>query len=133
MPGMIGARGGDGKRPAPGLVARADVLLAGALLAAGFALCGARALGRRADLAAAGPPPDPALVEHRVDLAAAGEAELRLLPGVGPRTAARIAAERSRGGPFASLEDLDRRVPGVGPATVRGWRGRFVPLPEDAR
>jgi len=67
-----------------------------------------------------------------VDLAAVGEAELRLLPGVGPRLAERMAAERAAGGPFADLEDLDRRVPGVGPARVGWWRGRVeFPRKED--
>jgi len=100
------------------------------LLGAGLSLCGARALGRRAALDAAGPPPDPQAVTHLVDLAAAGEAELQLLPGVGPRMAATIAAERAAGGPFASLEEMDRRVPGVGPARVRWWKGR-VELPRE--
>jgi DNA uptake protein ComE-like DNA-binding protein len=143
MNGMIGARGTDGKAATgtvpgssclgtvPGssrLPRYADLLLAGGLVAAGIGLCCAKAAARRADLADAGPPPDPAAVTHRVDLAAAGEAELRLLPGIGPRLAERMAAERAAGGPFADLEDLDRRVPGVGPARVRWWRGR-VELP----
>lgn len=68
---------------------------------------------------------------HRVDLAAAGEAELQLLPGVGPRLAARIAEERAAGGPFDSLEEMDRRVPGVGPARVRWWKGRVELPPQE--
>jgi competence protein ComEA len=131
MAAMIGA-GGIGRKPgSPAGFARvADVAAAGLLLAAGLAWCGARALSRGADLAAAPPPPDPAGVLHRVDLATAGAAELRLLPGVGPRVADRIMEERAARGPFADLEDVDRRVPGVGPARVRWWRGR-VSLPRE--
>jgi DNA uptake protein ComE-like DNA-binding protein len=121
---MIGGRP-DGCK-AGTLAGRADALLAGAVVAAGLLLCGARALGRAASLAAADPPPDPAAVAHRVDLATAGPAELMLLPGVGPKLAAALAGEREARGPFASLEDVDRRVPGVGPARVRWWRGRVA-------
>ncbi len=117
----------------PGLALRADLLLAGGILLGGLALCGVRALANRAALEAAGPPPEPEAVAHRVDLAAAGLADLQLLPGVGPRLAARIAEERAAGGPFRSLEDLDRRVAGVGPARVRWWRGRVALPPEEAR
>lgn len=52
----------------------------------------------------------------------AGEEELDRLPGIGPALAARIVAERERGGPFHSLADLER-VPGIGPAT----RARLAP------
>jgi len=45
----------------------------------------------------------------------ASEEDLDRLPGIGPALAARIIAERERGGPFRSLEDLER-VPGIGPA-----------------
>lgn len=42
---------------------------------------------------------------------------LEALPGIGPGRAAAIVAERRRR-PFASLDDL-RRVPGIGPVTLR--------------
>ncbi|MCK6482103.1 MAG: helix-hairpin-helix domain-containing protein [Planctomycetes bacterium] len=119
---MREAGGRRGK--AGGWAARADGVLAAGLLAASVAWCAGQALDRRAAIAAAPPPPDPYAVAHRVDLSRAGEAELRLLPGVGPALAARIAGERERGGGFASLEDVARRVPGVGPARVRWWRDR---------
>ncbi len=124
---MIGGGTEACKAPAPGWLARrADVLLAAGILFGGLALCGARAAGRAAELAAAGPPPETASVAHRVDLWSASETELRLLPGVGPRLAERIAAERGAHGPFASLEDVGRRVPGVGPVRLGRWRGLVV-------
>jgi competence protein ComEA len=49
--------------------------------------------------------------------------ELDRLPGIGPALAARIVAERERGGPFRSAADL-QRVPGIGPAT----RARIAPF-----
>jgi competence protein ComEA len=39
------------------------------------------------------------------------------LPGIGPTRARALIAERARG-PFQSLGDLERRVPGIGPATA---------------
>ncbi|MCP3903759.1 MAG: helix-hairpin-helix domain-containing protein [Planctomycetes bacterium] len=51
----------------------------------------------------------------RIDLNTCPAAELTVLPGIGPRLATRIVAEREAGGPFARLEDL-RRVDGIGPA-----------------
>ena len=46
---------------------------------------------------------------------------LLTLPGIGPARAAAIEeARRSR--PFASLDDLDRRVKGIGPATAAQLR-----------
>lgn len=56
-----------------------------------------------------------------IDLNAATEAELQLLPGVGPTRARAIADDRRRHGPFASVDDLDR-VPGIGPATIEAIR-----------
>ena len=43
--------------------------------------------------------------------------ELRLLPGVGPKLAARIVSERQRRGPFRGLPDLDA-VAGIGAKTL---------------
>ncbi len=114
----------DGRKA--GKPGEADAGVLGVLLAAGIAVCLGEALRGAARADAAALPPDAALLVHRVDLGTAGEAELRLLPGVGSRLAARIAAEREAGGAFASLEDLDRRVPGVGPSSVRRWRERVL-------
>jgi len=59
------------------------------------------------------------LPDRRIDVNAAGEAELRLLPDVGPALAARIVEERERNGPYAGAEDL-QRVRGIGPRTAEG-------------
>ena len=56
---------------------------------------------------------------ERVDVDHATAEELRRLPGVGPRLAARIVADRDANGPFASLAGL-ARVPGLGAAKLRG-------------
>ena len=50
----------------------------------------------------------------RVDLNAAGSAELDALPGIGPVLAQRIVDHRDRNGPFRSVDQLDD-VPGIGP------------------
>jgi competence protein ComEA len=52
-----------------------------------------------------------------LDLNRAEARELVRLPGVGPRTAAAIVADRAARGPFPSVESL-ARVKGVGPKTV---------------
>lgn len=102
----------------------ADAAVLGAALAAGFAVCLGTAAVRLGRADAAALPPDPEALAHRVDLGSAAAAEWSLLPGVGPRLASRIAAARESGGPFESLEDLERRVPGVGPEGVRRWKDR---------
>ncbi len=53
-----------------------------------------------------------------IDPATANAAELRLLPGIGPRLAERIDAHRLEWGPPRRPEDL-LEVPGIGPATLR--------------
>lgn len=53
-----------------------------------------------------------------IDLNAATLADLELLPGVGPKLAARIAEARAaRGGAFGSLADL-QAISGIGPAKL---------------
>jgi competence protein ComEA len=61
-----------------------------------------------------------------VDLNRAGEAELLALPGAGRALARRILDERGARGPFLSLDDVARRVNGVGPAMIERWRERAV-------
>lgn len=50
-----------------------------------------------------------------VDLNKASVQELQALNGIGPKTAAMIVDERTRGGNFSSLSDLSDRVRGIGP------------------
>ena len=69
--------------------------------------------------------------DMRVDLNAAGVAELDLLPGIGPRLAERIIADRSRWGRFASVDDLVR-VSGVGPRTIDRIRPQAVAGSQDS-
>lgn len=50
-----------------------------------------------------------------VDLNQATVTDLQQIKGIGPKTAELIVSERSRGGPFDSLQDLSDRVKGIGP------------------
>ena len=61
---------------------------------------------------------DDGSLDMRIDLNAAGIAELQSLPGIGPALAARIEGHRRREGPFLSADDLGA-VSGIGAATVR--------------
>jgi competence protein ComEA len=54
-----------------------------------------------------------------VDANTATKDELDALKGVGPAIAQRIVDERQKNGPFKSLDDLQERVKGVGPATIK--------------
>jgi competence protein ComEA len=80
--------------------AAAVAAVAAALAAAGSAVPG---------LFLSKPSPPPAL---RLDLNVASARELDLLPGVGPKTAALIVADRAAHGPFHLPSDI-RRVKGV--------------------
>ena len=51
-----------------------------------------------------------------IDANSASPAELQRVPGIGPAISARIVEERTRGGPFRDLADLEQRVAGIGPA-----------------
>ncbi|MBN2288127.1 MAG: helix-hairpin-helix domain-containing protein [Candidatus Glassbacteria bacterium] len=59
-----------------------------------------------------------------VRINAADARTLERLPGIGPLLAARIVAERGRGGPFSGPEQLAARVSGIGASTVAQWEGR---------
>ncbi len=91
------------------------------LLAAGTLALVPAALAGIPPRAAAGPAAGD--VRLLVDLERGGEAELALLPGVGPGLARRIREERDSGGPFGSAEAVARRVRGVGAATAATWDG----------
>lgn len=56
------------------------------------------------------------------DLNRAPEHHLRLLPGIGPHRARAIVEERERGGPFRTLDEIER-VKGIGPVTRAGLQG----------
>ncbi|MGH7726973.1 MAG: ComEA family DNA-binding protein [Candidatus Eiseniibacteriota bacterium] len=70
------------------------------------------------------PGPGPAYdAAGRLDLNRATAEELETLPGVGPKTAARIVEDRERRGRFKRASDLTR-VKGIGPKTL----ARLLPL-----
>ena len=76
-----------------------------------------------ATVADGAPPPAGALsggASGPIDLNTATAAELETLPGVGPATAAAIVDDRTRNGPFATVDDLDR-VSGIGPAKLEQY------------
>jgi competence ComEA-like helix-hairpin-helix protein len=63
----------------------------------------------------------PLFAQGTIDLNTASASELEKLPGVGPKTAAKIVAEREANGPFASLQDVEKRVKGIGPKSILKW------------
>ncbi len=73
-----------------------------------------------ADSAGASPPA--AAAAGPLDLNRATAAELDVLPGVGPATAAAIVADREQNGPFLSVDELTR-VRGIGPAKLEALAG----------
>ena len=81
-------------------------------------------------------PPQPAIERKPervrdllIDINSANEMELLHLPGIGPKLAARIVAERQQQGPFAGLADL-RRVKGIGPKMLEKIRPFIAPTME---
>lgn len=55
--------------------------------------------------------------DGRIAINCTGEAELQLLPGIGPTRARAIAERRARHGPYRSPRDLEA-VPGIGRRTA---------------
>lgn len=53
----------------------------------------------------------------RIDLARAGPEDLGVVPGLTPRLAVAVIAEREAGGPFREVDDL-LRVRGIGPVRL---------------
>jgi competence protein ComEA len=72
----------------------------------------------------------PLVAKFQVDINRADWPELIQLPGVGQVLAERLIAERERGGPFRSHEDLDR-VRGIGPRTLDRIKPYLLPIPSD--
>ncbi len=68
---------------------------------------------------------EPTLIDPNV----APRALLLTLPQLGPTALARLLAERDRA-PFASLQDIDRRVARVGPVTIGLWR-TLLDIPDE--
>jgi competence ComEA-like helix-hairpin-helix protein len=64
---------------------------------------------------------DAAPLHYLIDINRAGEAQLLLLPGVGPTIARRIVAYRQVNGPYESIDTL-HAVSGIGPKTVTRLR-----------
>jgi competence protein ComEA len=96
--------------PPPAKSRAQAALVALAVVAAGAV--GVRAYAPRFTAA-----PTERTVVYKVDLNAAGERELALIPHVGPATAAAIVRHRDEHGPFASVDGLTA-VKGIGPKTL---------------
>ena len=84
----------------------------------------------RADTTGMRPPADGGAydLEGRLDVNRATAEELETLPGVGPKTAARIVEDRERRGRFRTAKDLGR-VKGIGPKTLARLLPRIVAGP----
>lgn len=54
-----------------------------------------------------------------LELNEANQAELEMLPGIGPAQSEALLAERRRGGPYRSWRELVARVKGLGPVRAR--------------
>jgi competence protein ComEA len=64
-------------------------------------------------------------VPRTVNINTATQAELESLPGIGTSRAQDIIAFREANGLFQTVDDLDL-VPGIGPATIDGFRDRVT-------
>lgn len=53
----------------------------------------------------------------RININTASEAQLQLLPGIGPNLAERIIEDREANGSYLDLQDI-QRVRGIGPKTA---------------
>lgn len=67
-----------------------------------------------------------------LDLNTATAAQLEHLPGIGPALAARIIADRTQHGPYATVDQLDR-VKGIGPKTLEKLRPHITVKQPDAQ
>ena len=75
--------------------------------------------------APAEPAPATAAAVGPVRLNSATEAQLNQLPGIGPKTAARIVRYRQEHGAFKTIADLEQ-VPGIGPRILEQLRPLVV-------
>jgi len=114
--GTAGRQGGNvlgATRRSPWWLGRRDQIVLYALCLALLGVVGARvAVGRwgaarEVRLLQAGE-----RIDYRVNLNTASEAELDLLPGIGPAKARRIVEYRDAHGPFQRIDDL-ANVPGI--------------------
>ncbi len=64
----------------------------------------------------------PLLAQEKIDINSASAFQLQQLYRVGPKTSAKIIAERDANGPFSSLSDVARRVRGIGSKTIMKWQ-----------
>ena len=96
-----------------------------ALLALGLAVMAGRRLRRTVHVDEERPGEVAAWPDARIDPNTASEAELTLLPGIGPSLAGRIVADRAARGPFERIEDLDR-VKWIGPSLIERMRPYLV-------
>ena len=101
-------------------------ILAIVMLLAAAGLGPARPLARGGAGGATGPEP----TGYRIDLNRADEAELRLLPGIGPVAARRIVQHRLDE-PFEHVQQLER-IHRIGPVTVENVTPYVVPGPAAA-
>lgn len=68
----------------------------------------------------------PLLAQEPIDLNTASSSQLQALNRIGPKTAAKIIAEREANGPFSSLQDVANRIKGIGPKTIAKWEGKAI-------
>ncbi len=71
-------------------------------------------------------------VAQSIDLNQATAQDLQTLNGIGPKTAAMIVDERTRGGNFASLSDLSDRVRGIGAKKAAALRAAGLKVASSA-
>ena len=110
----------DPSRHLPGARAVALLLVAGLL--GTMERAWSRPHPRSGDASVAVSPPWP---DSRLDINSASEAQLDLLPGVGPQLARRIVEHRQRHGPFDAIERVTD-VSGIGPRTLQRMRPHVV-------